>query len=155
MRKTLSRLLGFLLTARVVPVLIYLGSTKFTVGSMVIWTEGDRVLLVRSRYGERAWGFPGGVMTRREDPVDCALRELLEETGISGITADDLTLVGTHTQKAKRHVDHVYRVQRAHDANSDGDIADEFEIAEVKWWPTDALPVLRGEARTTIERYGL
>jgi ADP-ribose pyrophosphatase YjhB (NUDIX family) len=155
LRNVISRLLSFVLTARVVPVLIFLGSPKFTVGSMVIWTEGDRVLLVRSRYGERAWGFPGGVMSRREDPVDCALRELREETGVGGISADDLTLVGTHTQKAKRHVDHVYRLERSHDAQSDGDVTDEFEIAEVKWWPVDALPVLRREARTTIERYGL
>ena len=155
MRNVISRLLGFVLTARVVPVLIYLGSTKFTVGSMVIWTEGDRVLLVRSRYGERAWGFPGGVMSRREDPVDCALRELREETGVSGISTDDLTLVGTHTQKAKRHVDHVYRLDRSRDDQSDGDVTDQFEIAEVKWWPLDALPVLRREAHITIERYGL
>jgi ADP-ribose pyrophosphatase YjhB (NUDIX family) len=155
LKNRLSRLLGFLLTPRVTPVLIYLGSPKFTVGSMVIWTERDRVLLVRSRYGERAWGFPGGVMKRHEDPVDCALRELREETGISAITPDDLALVGTHTQKTTRHVDHVYRLQRAHDPRSDGEVADQFEIAEVKWWPTDALPVLRREARTAIERYGL
>lgn len=94
-------------------------------------------------------------MTRHEDPVDCALRELREETGVAGISADDLTLVGTHTQKAKRHVDHVYRLERSHDAQSDGDVTDQFEIAEVKWWPTDALPVLRREASMTIERYGL
>ena len=155
MRRNLSRLLSLLLNARVVPLLIYLASPKFTVGSMVVWTEGGRVLLVRSRYGERAWGFPGGVMSRKEDPADCAMRELREETGVSGISADDLTLIGTHTQQAKRHVDHVDRLERSHDAESDGDVTDQFEIAEVKWWPTDALPVLRREARVAIERYGL
>ena len=34
--------------------------------------------------------------SRRDNPVDCALRELREETGISGLSANDLTLVAPH-----------------------------------------------------------
>ena len=148
----MTNVLGRLLSPPVVRVLVYWTSARFTAGSLVIWIDGDRVLLVRSRYGERVWGFPGGVMSRREDPVECAVRELREETGVE-VAVGDLTLVGCHTQQHARHIDHVYRLVRpsADEAGSNG--SDRFEIAEVAWWPLDELPPLRREARRVVERY--
>ena len=144
-------MLARLLSPRVVRALIYLSSTKFTAGSIVVWVDAGEVLLVRSVYGERAWGFPGGVMSRREDPVDCALRELLEETGID-VVADDLSLIGSHTQRSARHIDHVFRLD-APRRDGSADVPDRLEIAEVGWWPLDALPVLRHEADYVVTRY--
>lgn len=144
--------LGRLLSPRVVRFIVYWTSTRFTSGSMVIWVADNRVLLVRNGYGERAWGFPGGVMNRREDPADCAVRELREETGID-VSAEELTLVGTHTQRSARHIDHVYRLDRLAGNGPDAVATDRFEIAEVGWWPLDALPVLRHEADDVVTRY--
>jgi 8-oxo-dGTP diphosphatase len=146
----LSVLLGRLLSPRVVRFIVYWTSTRFTAGSLVIWVHDGRILLVRNGYGERAWGFPGGVMDRREDPVDCAVRELREETGVVVPTAD-LTLVGTHTQRRARHIDHVYRLDREPDGELDA--PDRFEIAEIAWWPLSDLPALRHEADEVIARY--
>ena len=148
----LKDILGRLLSPPVVRVLVYWTSTKFTAGSLVIWSDGGRVLLVRNRYGERAWGFPGGVMDRREDPVECAVRELREETGVE-IGVEDLTLAGTHTQQHARHIDHVYRMERSPEGEVGANGSDRFEIAEVAWWPIDDLPRLRREARSAVERY--
>lgn len=147
-----TNVLGRLLSPRVVRALVYWTSTKFTAGSLVVWTSADRVLLVRSRYGERSWGFPGGVMSRREEPVECALRELREETGVD-VTVDDLMLAGCHTQRRARHIDHVYRLERAPDGVVGTDTSDRFEIAEVGWWPIAQLPELRREAKRVVEEY--
>ncbi|MCP9275866.1 NUDIX hydrolase [Mycolicibacterium arenosum] len=148
----LQVLLGRLLSPRVVRLIVYWTSTRFTAGSLVVWVVDNRVLLVRNGYGERAWGFPGGVMNRSEDPVDCAVRELREETGID-VAAEELTLLGTHTQRAARHIDHVYRLDRIADDGPDAVATGRFEIAEIQWWPLDALPVLRREADDVVDRY--
>lgn len=148
----LNIVLGRLLSPRVVRFIVYWTSTRFTAGSLVIWADDNRVLLVRNGYGERAWGFPGGVMNNGEDPVDCAVRELREETGLD-VAADDLTLVGTHTQRKARHIDHVYRLERPSGDGPDAVATDRFEIAEIGWWPLDALPALRHEAVDVIARY--
>jgi mRNA-decapping enzyme subunit 2 len=145
---------GRLLSPRLLRIGLYWRSTKFTVGAMVVWIADDQTLLVRGRFGQRAWGFPGGAMSRREDPVDCALRELREETGVDDVTADELRLVGSHTQQHARHIDYVYLLRRSrHTDFTVHDAADRFEIAEVQWWPVDALPVLRQEAAHVVERY--
>lgn len=146
----LGVVLGRLLSPRVVRFIVYWTSARFTAGSLVIWIDEGRVLLVRNGYGERSWGFPGGVMNRGEDPADCAVRELREETGVD-VATGDLTLVGTHTQRTARHIDHVFRLVRPSDAQLD--VTDRFEIAEIRWWPLDELPVLRQEARRVVELY--
>lgn len=144
-------LLARLLSPGVVRVLIYLTSPKFTAGSIVVWIDDGEVLLVRSTYGQRAWGFPGGVMSRHEDPIDCAVRELLEETGVV-VAPEELVLVGSHTQRRARHIDHVFRLERPRQDDL-AEVPDRLEVAEVKWWPLDALPELRHEADDAIDRY--
>jgi 8-oxo-dGTP pyrophosphatase MutT (NUDIX family) len=53
-----------------------------------VCVEDGRVLLVRlakaAAGGRRLWTLPGGGLDHGEDPADCALRELAEETGLSG-----------------------------------------------------------------------
>lgn len=47
----------------------------------VLLDESGRVLLVKENYGERRYGFPGGLVDPGEAPQDAAVREALEETG--------------------------------------------------------------------------
>src|SRR5882757_3677021 len=84
---------------------------KMTAGTMAVWVDGGEVLLVRSNHGERLWGFPGGLLDRREDPAAGACRELFEETGLTCV-ATDLSIIGTHVQEHGRHLDIVFRVRR-------------------------------------------
>lgn len=45
--------------------------------------DGDRVLLARSRFGDRAFvNFPGGGVEIEEAPGDALRREFVEETGL-------------------------------------------------------------------------
>jgi ADP-ribose pyrophosphatase len=55
-----------------------------------------RVLLIRNRryaVGETLWELPAGTLEKKEDPMNCAGRELLEETGY---LAGRLKPIGTY-----------------------------------------------------------
>lgn len=54
------------------------------VGIGVIVFKDYHVLLGKRKnsHGENTWGFPGGHLEFNENPIDCAVRETKEETGI-------------------------------------------------------------------------
>lgn len=52
-----------------------------TYGAIIIDKTMKHVLLVQSFAGKNSWGFPKGKINQNESPVDCAAREVLEETG--------------------------------------------------------------------------
>jgi len=58
----------------------------------VVVDEKGRYLLVKHRYGGH-WDFPKGHMEGDESPLEAALREVLEETGL------ELELFGEHVLK--------------------------------------------------------
>ena len=49
----------------------------------IIVNEEGAVLLVKHTYGKRNWEIPGGRAEEGESPVDTAIREVREETGLS------------------------------------------------------------------------
>lgn len=51
-------------------------------GAVALWGEPARLLMIHDAYGR--WTFPKGVLDAGETPRQAALRELAEETGISG-----------------------------------------------------------------------
>src|SRR5690606_33366259 len=55
----------------------------YTVGAVVLLRdETDRLLLLRQPPGTRGWSLPAGLLGRGESPIDGAVRELAEETGV-------------------------------------------------------------------------
>lgn len=141
------------LSPRMVRYANFVTGHKMTAGAIVVWADGGEVLLVRSKHGERLWGFPGGVLNKREDPIAGARRELAEETGLD-CAIEDLEVVGIHVQEHGRHLDCLYRVTRPR-PESTGPLEsdDTFEIAEVRWWPVVELPRLRHETERARALY--
>lgn len=52
-----------------------------TYGAILLDKEMNNVLLVQGFWARSSWGFPKGKVNADEDPVVCACREVLEETG--------------------------------------------------------------------------
>lgn len=50
-------------------------------GAIILNPKLDKCLLVKGWSKSASWGFPKGKIGKDEDPVDCAAREVFEETG--------------------------------------------------------------------------
>lgn len=74
-----------------------------TLGSRCLVVDGERVLLVRHRYGT-AWHLPGGAVERGESLAEAARREVREECGLA---LGDLSLLHVYYNHAERKRDHV------------------------------------------------
>lgn len=62
--------------------------------SRVIVQVGDEILVLKGWYGSNKWMLPGGGLHKGEEPVQAAIRELEEETGIVA-KQSDLTAIGS------------------------------------------------------------
>lgn len=58
-----------------------------TYGAILLDETMDNVLLVQGFWARSSWGFPKGKVNADEDPLVCACREVLEETGYDCSTA--------------------------------------------------------------------
>lgn len=124
--------LRLLITAKAI-----LSPTAFGVAGALFDGDG-RVLLVRHRY-RPGWHLPGGGVDRGEPPHDAVLRELAEEVGLTGGTAEFFALY-TRRLGWATNVVALYRVA--------GPVAfrPSLEIAEIRFADPDALPPGTGPA---------
>jgi 8-oxo-dGTP pyrophosphatase MutT (NUDIX family) len=68
---------------------------KYVLGAVaVVINDRDEFLFLHHTYRRRyAWRLPGGLVERREDPLDTVVRELQEE---ARMTVRPITVVGVH-----------------------------------------------------------
>ena len=153
------------ITARLVAIRAL--TPSFHVGALCVIERGDgALLLLRQSYRRReAWGFPGGLLKRGEQPADAVRREVREELGVA-VEVDDAPMVVVDARH--RRVDVVFRGRLipaggtgdALDA-AEGDLATDDEadrtptpsspeIVEVRWFAPDQLPILLPEAATAL-----
>jgi len=98
-------------------------------GSILINNLGE-VLLVFGRLSKK-WSFPKGHCKPKETDIECAKRELVEETGLIVNTPY------TSYHKLKGGGYFVFAVTGRPSAT----FTDQREIEAVEWWPLNALPV--------------
>jgi ADP-ribose pyrophosphatase len=97
--------------------------------------EGDRVLLIRNRryaVGETLLELPAGTLEKGEDPMNCAGRELLEETGyLAGRLQSLLSFFTSPGILGERmHVFAAYDLQQRQVAPEEGE---DIEVLPVEW----------------------
>jgi ADP-ribose pyrophosphatase YjhB (NUDIX family) len=141
------------LGTRAIRIAAWLLKAKCTHGALVIVRDpNDEYLLVRQRLRERnRWSFPGGFLNPGEDPVDGAIRELREETGLD-LAVQDLALLEQYRQPWLRffgHFDHVFvaSLDRCHLPSKTS-----IEIRARDWFAADDLPELAASTQEALRR---
>lgn len=133
--------------------LIRRATPSFHVGAICVIERPDgAMLLVRNSY-RQGWGFPGGLLKRRETPDAAARRETREEVGVDvALDANPKVVVDA----AQRRVDVIFTGAAVPDA--DGTVASPHptsaEIVEARWFPATDLPDLQPEAATALIELG-
>lgn len=127
----------------------------YTVGSVVLVrdTGAERLLLLRQPPG-RAWSLPAGLLARRESPVDGAVRELAEESGIV-LRPEQLRAAVPNALVHHRGqwVDVVFEASVP--AESTPLRVDGAEVLEAAWHDLVALPPLTRQTARLLGRYGI
>jgi 8-oxo-dGTP pyrophosphatase MutT (NUDIX family) len=119
-------------------------------GARAVLLDGDRVLLLRHTYMP-GWHFPGGGVEPGETAEEAARREAEEETGFR--VEGSMSLLGLYLQKSvATNRDHVvaYVARQFREVKP---FRPNGEIAEIGWFPLDALPerMDAGTARRVTE----
>ena len=103
--------------------------------------DRGEVLLVRGRSSNK-WSFPKGHCKYKETDLECALRELKEETG--------LVLSGNYSSYHKLRGGGYFVF--AIDGNPTLKIGDNWEIEDVAWFPLKELPAIHSNVDVSIFR---
>jgi 8-oxo-dGTP diphosphatase len=104
--------------------------------------NGFKILLIRRKNDpfKDMWAFPGGFLDMDETAEECAVRELLEETGINGIILEQvLTATGINRDPRGRTISIVF-LGRAESTNICPVPGDDAQ--DVEWFKIDKLPPL-------------
>lgn len=138
--------------------LVRLVAPTFTVGSVVLVRDAGadgagRLLLLRQPPG-RGWSLPAGLLDRGETPVEAAVRELAEESGIR-LEPEQLrqAVPNAVVHHHGRWVDMVFETEVP--AASTPLAVDHREVLEAAWHPVDELPPLTRPTARLLGRYGI
>jgi len=132
------------------------------IGVGVMLLKNGKVLLGRRHsdpekadselHGEGTWTMPGGKLEFGERLVDCAFREVLEETGIK-IDKEKLKMISV----ADDIVPDAHFVTigfSCRDFFGEAEVKEPDEIVEWKWFELDKLPSpIFGPSRKVLEKY--
>ena len=100
-----------------------------------------RVLLVQrgiEPYKDR-WAFPGGFMNMDETTEECAIRELMEETGLK---VEELHQIGAYSKVDRDPRGRTITVAYLAIIDEPIAVTGQDDAAKAEWWPINALPPL-------------
>ncbi len=140
------------------PVPEFIAALRAKVGHDALWlTNADAVIIEHGRVllvhhaDLQEWFFPGGHVDPGEHPADAAVREVLEETGVTAV-AESLVAVTVsplvtypNGDKAE-HMELTFACRRI---SGEAHVNDS-ESTDVRWFPLGRLPGLSDRVRAVI-----
>ncbi len=92
-----------------------------------------------------SWGFPKGKIGKDEDPVDCAIREVFEETGFDiGSRLDPINFIEATTSGSAGQATRLFIIPGVPESTS-FITQTRKEISKIGWHRVDALPTKFGQ----------
>ena len=117
-----------------------------------------RVLLVQRGIEpfKDSWAFPGGFMNMDETTEECAIRELMEETGLK---VEELHQIGAYSKVDRDPRGRTITVAYLAMIDKPVAVTGQDDAAKAEWWPINALPPLAFDhediMRDAIKEYKL
>ncbi|XP_022075840.1 m7GpppN-mRNA hydrolase [Acanthochromis polyacanthus] len=113
-----------------------------TYGAIILDESLENVLLVQGYLAKSGWGFPKGKVNEDEAPYDCAVREVLEETGfdIKNRICKDMYI----EQKITDQLVRLYIIPGV-PKSTKFNPKTRKEIRNIEWFPIEKLPCHRND----------
>jgi ADP-ribose pyrophosphatase YjhB (NUDIX family) len=136
---------------RVLERLVRLRSPSYTLGAAAMIEHDGKVLLVQATY-RRTWSMPGGLLARRETPLDGLRREVREEVGLEiEVSSPPIVIVDLGSQL----IDFFFRARLAPGEHPEDARAGSSEIERVGWFSREeSRSLVRGPSRLA-EKFAL
>ena len=126
---------------------------KIIAGGGVVVNEKNQVLFI---YRRKKWDLPKGKLDPGEDIKACAIREVMEETGIRNLTIGKLIIVTTHSYEEKglnmQKETHWFEMKASTVDNSTLTPQLEEDIEKIEWVSPENLEEYLSETYTTIQQ---
>jgi 8-oxo-dGTP diphosphatase len=110
------------------------------VGVGIVVTREKQVLLLKRKnvHGSGSWSTPGGHLEYGETPEECALREVMEETGVR---IGEPRFIGITNDVFEEYGKHYITIWMVADVKEGSiTIGAPYEMSEVGWFDWDRLP---------------
>ncbi|MFN5179760.1 MAG: NUDIX hydrolase [Bacteroidota bacterium] len=126
---------------------------KIMAGGGVVVNEKNQVLFI---YRRKKWDLPKGKLDPGEDIKACAIREVMEETGIRNLTIGNLIIVTTHSYEENgmnmQKETHWFEMKASTVDNSTLTPQLEEDIEKIEWVSPENLEEYLSETYTTIQQ---
>lgn len=126
---------------------------KIIAGGGVVVNENNQVLFI---YRRKKWDLPKGKLDPGEDIKACAIREVMEETGIRNLTIGNLIIVTTHSYEENgmnmQKETHWFEMKASTVDNPILTPQQEEDIEKIEWVSPENLEEYLSETYTTIQQ---